>query len=172
MWWNEFGCAATSATASASSAAPRPPSAKCVQTADLMPIEAASSSMAACSEGKSLGIELIATTGSTPCARTFSSCLRRLAAPVSTSSGFSLSMSSGSGRPATTLYLPECDFSARTVATTTAASGVSPDAALDVEEPLRAHVGAEPGLGDQELAGVDADQVGHHTRVAVGDVAE
>ena len=44
--------------------------------------------------------------------------------------------------------------------------------ALDVEEPLGAHVGAEPGLGDQVVAGVDADQVGHHRRVAVRDVAE
>jgi hypothetical protein len=33
--------------------------------------------------------------------------------------------------------------------------------ALDVEEPLRAHVGAESGLGDQEVAGADADEVGH-----------
>ena len=32
--------------------------------------------------------------------------------------------------------------------------------ALDVEEPLRAHVGAEARLCDQEVASVDADQVG------------
>ena len=36
-------------------------------------------------------------------------------------------MPSGSGRPATTRYLPEWVLSARTVATTTAASGVSPE---------------------------------------------
>ena len=72
-------------------------------------------------------MELIATTGSTPCALTFSSCLRRLAAPIMTSSGFSASIASGSGRPATTRYLPECDFRARTVATTTAASGFRPE---------------------------------------------
>ncbi len=36
-------------------------------------------------------------------------------------------MSSGRGRPATTLYLPEWLFSARTVATTTAASGLRPE---------------------------------------------
>ena len=64
-------------------------------------------------------------------------------------------------------------MSARTVATTTAASGrEAGDPALDVEEPLGAHVGAEAGLGDEEVAGVDADQVGHHAAVAVGDVAE
>ena len=45
-------------------------------------------------------------------------------------------------------------------------------AALDVEEALGAHVGAEAGLGDQEVARVDADQVGQHRRVAVGDVPE
>ena len=45
-------------------------------------------------------------------------------------------------------------------------------AALDVEEALRSHVGAEARLGDEVLAGVDPDQVGHHRRVAVGDVAE
>ncbi len=70
----------------------------------------------------------MATTGDTPCSRTFSICLRRLAAPASTSSGFSASRSSGSGLPATILYLPECAFSALTVATTTAASGCRPDA--------------------------------------------
>ena len=46
------------------------------------------------------------------------------------------------------------------------------DAALDVEEPLGAHVGAEARLGDEEVAGVDADQVGDHAAVAVRDVAE
>ena len=44
--------------------------------------------------------------------------------------------------------------------------------ALDVEEPFGPHVGAEPGLGHQVLAGVNPDQVRHHRRVAVGDVAE
>ena len=45
-----------------------------------------------------------------------------------TSSGFSLSRPSGSGLPATILCWPECALSARTVATTTAASGARPDA--------------------------------------------
>ena len=40
---------------------------------------------------------------------------------------FSASMGSGNGRPATTLYLPEWAFSARTVTTMTAASGRSPE---------------------------------------------
>ena len=54
-------------------------------------------------------------------------------------------------------------------------SGVGGDAriaALDVEEPLGAHVGAETRLGEQEVTGVDADLVGHDRRVAGGDVAE
>ena len=75
-----------------------------------------------------MGKALMATTGDTPCSRTFSICLRRLAAPASTSSGFSASRSAGSGLPATIWYLPECAFSARTVATTTAASGCRPEA--------------------------------------------
>ena len=90
-----------------------------------------------------------------------------------TSSGFSASRASGSGLPATIRCLPECALSARTVATTTAASGTQPGRpALDVEEPLGAHVGAEAGLGDEEVAGVDADQVGEDRGVAVRDVAE
>jgi hypothetical protein len=54
-------------------------------------------------------------------------CLRRFAAPAITSSGFSVSSCSGSGRPAIILYLPEWAFSALTVVTTTAASGCSPE---------------------------------------------
>jgi hypothetical protein len=57
----------------------------------------------------------------------FSICLRRFAAPICTSSGFSASISSGSGLPATTRCRPECAFRARTVHTTTAASGTSPE---------------------------------------------
>ena len=45
-------------------------------------------------------------------------------------------------------------------------------AALDVEEALGAHVGTEAGLGEEEVAGVDADAVGHDRAVAGGDVAE
>jgi hypothetical protein len=32
--------------------------------------------------------------------------------------------------------------------------------AFDIEKSLGAHVGADPGLGDQVVAGVDADEVG------------
>ena len=42
--------------------------------------------------------------------------------------GSRASRSAGSGLPATILYLPECALSARTVATSTAASGTSPEA--------------------------------------------
>ena len=46
------------------------------------------------------------------------------------------------------------------------------DPALDVEETLCAHVGAEARLGDEEVAGLDADLVGDDRGVARGDVAE
>ncbi len=45
-------------------------------------------------------------------------------------------------------------------------------ATFDVEEALRAHVGAEPGLGYQKVAAVNADEVRDDRRVAGGDVAE
>ena len=80
----------------------RPPSAKWVQTAERIPMSAAFSRIASCSEGKSSGNELMATTGVTPCMATFSSCLRRLAAPACTSCGRSSSSPEGRGRPATT----------------------------------------------------------------------
>jgi len=44
--------------------------------------------------------------------------------------------------------------------------------ALDVEEALRPHVGAESGLRHQVVAGPAADEVTDNRRVAVGDVAE
>ena len=116
---------------------------------------------------------LMATTGVTPCRRTMARWASRLAAPSWTSSGFSSSMAGGSGRPGhdavpprVQLHRPDRRHHDR---------GIGHEArrpALDVEEALGAHVGAEPGLGDQELPGVDPDQVGHHRRVAVGDVAE
>ena len=46
------------------------------------------------------------------------------------------------------------------------------DAALDVEKPLGAHVGAESGLRQQVVTAADADAVGDDRRVARGDVAE
>ena len=96
-------------------------------TATRAPIDSAISRMAACSEGWSVGKALTHTTGETPCMRMFSICLRRFAAPACTSSGFSASRSSGSGLPATIRNLPEWALSARTVATSTAASGAWPD---------------------------------------------
>ena len=116
-----------STTASANSTAPFPPFSKWVHTAARAPTEAAISRMAACSEWKSPAMALIATTGVTPCRRTMARWARRLAAPRWTSSGFSSSMASGSGRPATTRCRPECSFIALTVVTTTAASGTRPD---------------------------------------------
>ncbi len=75
-----------------------------------------------------MGKALIATTGDTPCKRMLSICFLRLAPPAWTSSGLQANNASGSGRPATTVWLPEWAFSARTVATSTAASGTKPDA--------------------------------------------
>ena len=82
--------------------------------------------MASVSLWKSLANWLMQITGLAPCLSMFCTCLRKLAAPTCTSSGFSASISSGSGLPGTILYLPVWDLSARTVATTTAASGRSP----------------------------------------------
>ncbi|CAB4798185.1 unannotated protein [freshwater metagenome] len=45
-------------------------------------------------------------------------------------------------------------------------------AALDIEETLSAHVGAEACLGDEVVAAADTDLVGDDAAVAVGDVAE
>lgn len=104
-----------------------PPSLKCVHTAARAPTLSAISRMAWCSLAKSPGKALMATTGETPCTFTFSICLIRLAAPARTSSGFSASRSAGSGLPATILNLPLCAFKARTVATSTAASGTMPE---------------------------------------------
>ena len=61
---------------------------------------------------------LRATTGGTPKRRTFSTCFSRLARPARTASRFSAARRS--------LGTPPCIFSARTVATITAADGVSP----------------------------------------------
>ncbi len=59
------------------------------------------------------------------------------------------------------------------MATTTAGVGLEArSAALDVEEALRSHVGTEAGLGEEEVARVDPDEVADDGRVAVGDVAE
>ena len=100
---------------------------------------------------------MIATTGVTPCSRTFSICLRRLAAPASTSSGPSPNSSGGSGRPATIRYLPECDLQRAHRRDEHGGVGhQARGAALDVEELLGAHVGAEAGLGDDVVAAADA----------------
>ena len=77
-----------------------------------------------------------------------------------------------SGLPATILPTPPCILRARTVATTTAASAEPRRPALDVEELLGAHVGAEAGLGDDDVGGGEGDPVGDDRAVAVGDVRE
>ena len=112
----------------ASSTAPLPPSPKWLHTATRAPAAAAMRAITSCSDLWSVGNELIATTGVTPWALTFSICLRRFSPPISTSAGFSASSSGGRALPATILYLPECAFSARTVVTSTAASGTRPEA--------------------------------------------
>ena len=122
------GSSAASATISASSSAPAPPSTTCV--ADRGPRAGLGRDRAdrprARSGGRS-GNALMATTGETPNARTFSICLRRLAPPTMTSSGFSSSSSGGSGLPGRMSCRPLCALSDRTVATSTAASGTRPD---------------------------------------------
>ena len=123
--------------------------------------------------GVSVGNELIATTAGTPNRRTFSICLARFCEPSRTASTFSSSSAGSSGLPATILPTPPCILSARTVATTTAASGRRPRRpALDVEELLGAHVGAEAGLGADDLVRGERDPIRDDRVVAVGDVRE
>ena len=129
--------------------------------------------MASCSEGKSPGNALMATTGVTPWIWMFSICLRRLAPPRWTSSGFSSSMAGGNGRPATTRCPPEWTFSARTVLTTTAASGDKPEARHLMLKNRSAPMSApKPASVMRKSPGVDPDEVGDDRGVAVGDVAE
>ena len=125
--WKLFFSLHASSTAFANSIAPAPPSAKCVHSATRAPAEIAILRIASCSEAWSVGNELMATTGTTPWAFTFSIWARRFSPPISTSAGFSASKSAGSALPATILYLPECAFNARTVVTNTAASGLMPE---------------------------------------------
>ena len=72
-----------------------------------------------------MGKWLTATTGVTPWRRTIWMWRRRLSAPATTSSGFSALSASGLGRPGTMWCAPVCAFMARTVVTTTTASGRS-----------------------------------------------
>ena len=80
----------------------------------------------------------------------------------------------GSPSSSSVFARPPCIFSARTVATTTTAAGrQARHAALDVEELLRAEVGAEARLGDGVVAPVFSAMRVASTRVAaVGDVGE
>ena len=87
------------------------------------PAASATSRIAAISSAVSVGKRLMATTAGTPNARTFSICLARFAPPRRTASGLFSSRAGSSGLPATILPTPPCILSARTVATTTAASG-------------------------------------------------
>ena len=115
----------------------------------------------------------MATTGVTPWRRTIARWARRLAAPSCTSSGFSSSIAGGSG-PAGDHAVP-ARVELHGPHRRDHDGGVGHEArgpALDVEEALGAHVGAESRLGDQVVAGMDPDQVGDDRRVAVGDVAE
>ncbi len=115
----------------------------------------------------------MATTGVTPCMATFSSCLRRLAPPPMHLVGAFLEERGRKRlagdhvmRSGVDLEGPDRRHHDRRVGLE--ARGP----ALDVEEALRAHVGAEARLGDEEVAGVDPDEIGDHRRVPVGDVPE
>ena len=97
------GCSHAAATASASSAAPAPPSDTAVHTATSAPVARAIRRIASCSEGWSPGNALIATTGEIPKDRAIARWWSRFAAPASTSPGFSWSISAGSALPGRTL---------------------------------------------------------------------
>ena len=75
--------------------------------------------------------------------------------------------------PATIRWSPEWALSARTVATTTAASGVRPDTRHLMLKNRSAPMSApNPASVIEEVARVDPDPVGDDRGVAVGDVAE
>ena len=120
---------AAAQTAIARSSAPSPPFAQWfATTASRAPAASETRRTASTSAGVSVGKELIATTTGTLNRSTFSICLARFAPPAVTASTFSASRAGSSGFPATILPTPPCIFSARIVATTTAASGRRPDA--------------------------------------------
>ena len=96
--------------------------------------------------------------------------LRKLSPPWWTSSGLARSRS-GSGLPGT-IWLPGDLEAPHGRDEHGSIGGEARVAALDVEEALGAHVGTEARLGEEEVAGVDADAVGHDRAVAGGDVAE
>ncbi len=68
---------------------------------------------------------------------------------------------------------PPCILSARAVATITAAGGLQPRlAALDVEEFLRAEIGAEPGFGDDVIGELQRGARRDEGIAAVRDIGE
>ncbi len=117
---NSEGRSHASTTTSASSLAPAPPSPKPLCTADSEPASAASRFTSATSSSESSGRRLIATTGSMPYSRTFSTCFARFSQPISISRNVSACVAGFSSPP------PPCMQSARTVATTTTVCGRSP----------------------------------------------
>ena len=115
----------------------------------------------------------MATTAGTPYIVTFSICLARFWAPSRTASTFSSSSAGSSGLPATILPTPPCILSARTVATTTAASGLRPDARHLMSKNFSAPMSApKPASVHDDVVGHQGKPVGDDRVVAVGDVGE
>ena len=116
-------------TARPSSVAPAPPWAKWSAGTEA---EGAGLRASFCTSATSASVSvwnrLMATTAATPCLVTLLMCARRLAIPASTSSRFSSRYSSESAAPGTTFGARhEWSLSARTVQTTTAHDGRSPE---------------------------------------------
>ena len=121
----------------------------------------------------SVGNELIATTAGIPNIVTFSICLARLAQPIRTASGVVLEERrverlAGHDPADATVHLERPDrgdHDGRIGRETRRP-------ALDIEELLGAHVGAEAGFGADDLVRGEGDPVGDDRVVAVGDVGE
>ena len=95
----------------------------------------------------------MATTGVTPWSCMLLELLAQVVAPCVHLVGVLGQQGSGSGSPGDDLVVARVGLEAPDGGDEDRGVGGEPrDAALDVEEPLGPHVGAEPGLGDEEVA--------------------
>ena len=144
---------------------PLPPSPQCVHRKALVPTLSAAFITSAISLSVSVMNRLMATTGGTPNLRTFSRCRLRLSQPLATAAAI-LVLEVVLGDAAVHLERAHggdddggCGIEA----------GL---AALDVEELLRAEVGAEAGLRHHVVAQLERGLGGEHRVAAVRDVGE
>ena len=144
---------------------PAEPLAQCWQRIASSPRAATNSLIALISASVSEWKWLIATTAGTPNCLTFSIWRPRLAQPFFTASTFSL--------PRSSFLTPPCIFMARTVATMTAAAGLSPALRHLMSKNFSApEVGAEAGFGHHIVGQLQRRRGRHHRVAAMRDVGE